>query len=139
MIGYDAMGLGNHDLDDGVAGIVPFIDDANFPILASNIVRMPTMFIILCSSLSSSYLSLSLSLTHTHTQTHKHKNTHTPPHTHARARSHNIPLPLSCSHTHIFVKDIFKMTKKHFKSFLVNNLLLSLLFSFQNATMEPGK
>ena len=38
MVNYDAMGLGNHDFDDGVEGIVPFIEGANFPVLASNIV-----------------------------------------------------------------------------------------------------
>ena len=38
MAGYDAFGLGNHDFDDGVEGLVPFIDGANFTVLASNIV-----------------------------------------------------------------------------------------------------
>jgi 2',3'-cyclic-nucleotide 2'-phosphodiesterase (5'-nucleotidase family) len=38
MVGYDAFGLGNHDFDDGVEGLVPFIEGANFTVLASNIV-----------------------------------------------------------------------------------------------------
>ena len=38
MVKYDAMGLGNHEFDDGVEGLVPFIDGANFPVLAANIV-----------------------------------------------------------------------------------------------------
>jgi 5'-nucleotidase len=29
--------LGNHEFDDGVKGLVPFINDATFPILASNL------------------------------------------------------------------------------------------------------
>jgi 2',3'-cyclic-nucleotide 2'-phosphodiesterase (5'-nucleotidase family) len=29
--------LGNHEFDDGVDGLVPFIDNATFPILASNL------------------------------------------------------------------------------------------------------
>jgi 5'-nucleotidase len=37
MVNYTAMGLGNHDFDDGVEGIVPFIEGANFAVLASNI------------------------------------------------------------------------------------------------------
>ena len=44
MVKYDAMGLGNHDFDDGVDGIVPFIEGANFPVLASNIVNL-TIFV----------------------------------------------------------------------------------------------
>ena len=39
LVKYDAFGLGNHDFDDGVEGLVPFIQEANFPVLASNIVR----------------------------------------------------------------------------------------------------
>ena len=42
LIGYDAYGLGNHDFDDGVEGIVPFIDGVDFPVLASNLVSMNT-------------------------------------------------------------------------------------------------
>ena len=37
MMNYSAMGLGNHDFDDGVDGLVPFIDGANFAVLAANI------------------------------------------------------------------------------------------------------
>jgi 2',3'-cyclic-nucleotide 2'-phosphodiesterase (5'-nucleotidase family) len=40
---YDAFGLGNHDFDDGVEGLVPFILGANFPVLASNIVSFSTL------------------------------------------------------------------------------------------------
>ena len=29
--------LGNHEFDDGVDGLVPFINNATFPILASNL------------------------------------------------------------------------------------------------------
>jgi 5'-nucleotidase len=29
--------LGNHEFDDGVEGLVPFINNATFPILASNL------------------------------------------------------------------------------------------------------
>ena len=29
--------LGNHEFDDGVGGLVPFINNASFPILASNL------------------------------------------------------------------------------------------------------
>jgi 5'-nucleotidase len=29
--------LGNHEFDDGVDGLVPFIENATFPILASNL------------------------------------------------------------------------------------------------------
>ena len=37
MMNYSAMGLGNHDFDDGIDGLVPFIDGANFAVLAANI------------------------------------------------------------------------------------------------------
>ncbi|XP_021942371.1 protein 5NUC-like [Zootermopsis nevadensis] len=37
MLKPDAMSLGNHEFDDGVNGLVPFIDNATFPILASNL------------------------------------------------------------------------------------------------------
>ena len=39
MVKYDAFGLGNHDFDDGIEGLVPFIQGANFSVLAANIVR----------------------------------------------------------------------------------------------------
>ena len=29
--------IGNHDFDDGDAGLLPFLEEANFPILAANI------------------------------------------------------------------------------------------------------
>ena len=32
MLNYTAMGLGNHDFDDGVDGLAPFVKDANFPV-----------------------------------------------------------------------------------------------------------
>lgn len=37
LLNYDAMCLGNHEFDDGVAGLVPFLQTAKFPVLASNI------------------------------------------------------------------------------------------------------
>ncbi|KAK3789426.1 hypothetical protein RRG08_010619 [Elysia crispata] len=37
LIGYDAIGLGNHEFDNGVEGLVPFVDNATFRILSSNI------------------------------------------------------------------------------------------------------
>lgn len=37
MLRPDAMSLGNHEFDDGVRGLVPFINNATFPILASNL------------------------------------------------------------------------------------------------------
>ena len=37
MFNYTAMGLGNHDFDDGIPGLVPFIQQANFAVLAANI------------------------------------------------------------------------------------------------------
>ena len=43
LVGYDAYGLGNHDFDDGVEGIVPFIEGVDFTVLAANIVSQ--MFI----------------------------------------------------------------------------------------------
>ncbi|KAK7872913.1 hypothetical protein R5R35_004233 [Gryllus longicercus] len=33
----DAISLGNHEFDDGVAGLAPFLRDAQFPVLAANI------------------------------------------------------------------------------------------------------
>ncbi|KAK2577173.1 hypothetical protein KPH14_003330 [Odynerus spinipes] len=33
----DAISLGNHEFDDGVNGLIPFIESANFPILATNL------------------------------------------------------------------------------------------------------
>ena len=37
MMNYDASAIGNHDFDDGVEGLVPFIDGANFDMLAANL------------------------------------------------------------------------------------------------------
>lgn len=37
MLKPDAMSLGNHEFDDGVDGLLPFINNASFPILASNL------------------------------------------------------------------------------------------------------
>lgn len=31
--------LGNHEFDDGLEGLIPFLNDANFPILAANILN----------------------------------------------------------------------------------------------------
>ncbi|CAD7088574.1 unnamed protein product [Hermetia illucens] len=33
----DAISLGNHEFDDGIEGLVPFIENARFPILAANL------------------------------------------------------------------------------------------------------
>ena len=37
MFNYTAMGVGNHDFDDGPDGLLPFIKDCNFPILGANL------------------------------------------------------------------------------------------------------
>lgn len=37
VIGYDAIGLGNHEFDNGVSGLVPFVDNATFAVLSCNI------------------------------------------------------------------------------------------------------
>ena len=34
---YDAMGIGNHDFDDGRDGLLPFAQEAGFPLLAANL------------------------------------------------------------------------------------------------------
>ena len=31
LLNYTAMGLGNHDFDDGVGGLAPFAEEANYP------------------------------------------------------------------------------------------------------------
>lgn len=36
MIGYDVMSLGNHEFDDGVAGLAPFVEGVQTPIVACN-------------------------------------------------------------------------------------------------------
>lgn len=37
-LNYTAMGLGNHDFDDGVKGLIPFADATEFDLLACNMV-----------------------------------------------------------------------------------------------------
>lgn len=37
LIGYDAMGIGNHEFDNGVSGLVPFVTNATFSVLSANI------------------------------------------------------------------------------------------------------
>ncbi|XP_071955987.1 snake venom 5'-nucleotidase-like, partial [Antedon mediterranea] len=37
MLQYDAMSLGNHEFDDGISGLLPFLENVTFPILSSNI------------------------------------------------------------------------------------------------------
>ena len=37
LLNYTAMGLGNHDFDDSIAGIKPFAEQTTFDLLASNI------------------------------------------------------------------------------------------------------
>ncbi|BFZ25409.1 hypothetical protein BsWGS_28448 [Bradybaena similaris] len=37
LIGYEAMAIGNHEFDSGVAGLAPFAHNLTFPLLASNI------------------------------------------------------------------------------------------------------
>ena len=39
------MGLGNHDFEDRIAGLIPFAEKANFDLLASNIVTNSDQFI----------------------------------------------------------------------------------------------
>ena len=52
LIGYDAFGLGNHDFDKGVDGLVPFIEQANYTVLSANIVSYPIhAFFRSCSKL----------------------------------------------------------------------------------------
>ncbi|XP_023236967.1 protein 5NUC-like [Centruroides sculpturatus] len=36
-LGHDAMALGNHEFDDGVEGLLPFLENVNFPVLGCNI------------------------------------------------------------------------------------------------------
>jgi len=36
MMGYDAMSFGNHEFDDGVEGIKPYVEAATYPIIAAN-------------------------------------------------------------------------------------------------------
>lgn len=37
LVPHDAMSLGNHEFDDGLAGVVPFLKEVPFPVLASNL------------------------------------------------------------------------------------------------------
>lgn len=37
VMNYTAMSLGNHEFDDGAAGIVPFAESITFPLLAANL------------------------------------------------------------------------------------------------------
>lgn len=37
LIHPDAMSLGNHEFDDGVQGLIPFINNVSFPVLAANL------------------------------------------------------------------------------------------------------
>ncbi|XP_067145303.1 protein 5NUC-like [Centruroides vittatus] len=36
-LGHDAMALGNHEFDDGVEGLLPFLENVKFPVLGCNI------------------------------------------------------------------------------------------------------
>ena len=38
LVGYDAYGLGNHEFDRGVEGLIPFINETDFPVVAANLV-----------------------------------------------------------------------------------------------------
>ena len=37
ILNYSAMGLGNHDFDDSIEGLLPFAEETTFDLLASNI------------------------------------------------------------------------------------------------------
>ncbi|XP_050733908.1 snake venom 5'-nucleotidase-like [Eriocheir sinensis] len=37
LVPHDAMSLGNHEFDDGLPGIVPFLENVSFPVLAANL------------------------------------------------------------------------------------------------------
>ena len=36
MLNYTAISLGNHDFDNGIEGLIPFLKGVNFPVLAAN-------------------------------------------------------------------------------------------------------
>ena len=36
MLGFDAMTLGNHEFDDGVSGLEPFLKNKTCPLIVSN-------------------------------------------------------------------------------------------------------
>ena len=44
MLNYTAFSLGNHDFDDGVEGLVPFLQQVNFPVLSANIKVSKVLF-----------------------------------------------------------------------------------------------
>ena len=37
LFGYTAMGVGNHDFDDGSEGLLPFVANCSFPVLGANL------------------------------------------------------------------------------------------------------
>jgi 2',3'-cyclic-nucleotide 2'-phosphodiesterase (5'-nucleotidase family) len=37
MLNFTAYTLGNHDFDDGIDGLMPFLNKVNFPVLAANL------------------------------------------------------------------------------------------------------
>ncbi|XP_042212345.1 snake venom 5'-nucleotidase-like [Homarus americanus] len=37
LVPHDAMSFGNHEFDDGISGVVPFLENVTFPVLAANI------------------------------------------------------------------------------------------------------
>ena len=37
MFNYTAMGVGNHDFDDGPGGLLPFVQGCDFPVLGANL------------------------------------------------------------------------------------------------------
>ena len=37
MFNYTAMGVGNHDFDDGPDGLLPFVQECDFPVLGANL------------------------------------------------------------------------------------------------------
>ena len=37
LFGYTAMGVGNHDFDDGYEGLLPFVANCSFPVLGANL------------------------------------------------------------------------------------------------------
>ena len=41
MLNYTAMAFGNHEFDDGIDGLKPFVENVNFPLLSSNLKETP--------------------------------------------------------------------------------------------------
>ena len=37
LFNYTAMGVGNHDFDDGPDGLLPFVQECDFPVLGANL------------------------------------------------------------------------------------------------------